>query len=481
MDYKLIINSENNDLINIEDKDNIYCYFLNLNILETQKIEDFFNDEKNLQRRLDNIKEKYIQLLDEEDIADIEDYISFDAYNLFKKIEYISFDEEVDILEYIKENPIILKKKIVLPGKYSFIDGNCSKNIEELYEVIEEYEDIIDNIYVAIDGNDEYVDIISAIETVNKIKQMAANIKKLNLSPMENVLYAYDLTRSRMYKEENENEDGKISRDLTDVLTGDKIVCVGFAHIFQALLNYLDIKCYINKLYGINKNKYGHARNVAYIKDDKYKIDGVYYFDTTWDNKKAENDSIYPHKYKYFAKTKNYMDEINKKNNFEDRNINLSIDETYTKLKENIENENYQYIIENRSNILNPLFRFVNRFNEATSIFIDIKRNTIDKKELLNKIEEIYSKYNNEISASTMFKLFVNVRKLYGHDLEDFSFSREDIIEIFKFNNWISSQEQTFICSIFGFDYYSKEMFLADLDKEFNKNNQKVLQKNTKN
>ena len=68
-------------------------------------------------------------------------------------------------------------------------------------------------------------------------------IKKLHLSPLETVLYVYDLVRERKYQEEGANECHTKSRDLTSVLLGDKIVCAGFVNLFNTILEKLDIKC----------------------------------------------------------------------------------------------------------------------------------------------------------------------------------------------------------------------------------------------
>ena len=53
-------------------------------------------------------------------------------------------------------------------------------------------------------------------------------------------MYVYDLIRERVYTAENPEEEYFVSRDITSVLLGDKIVCVGFSNLFAAIIENLE-------------------------------------------------------------------------------------------------------------------------------------------------------------------------------------------------------------------------------------------------
>ena len=106
------------------------------------------------------------------------------------------------------------------------------------------------------------------------IDDIVAKINKYNLSPIEQIMYAYDLVRDRVYQLEDDGEDYSVSRDISSVLFGDKIVCVGFAEIFSKVLDALNIR---NVLFTIVGRKSGHMRNAVYVNDSKYDIHGVFF------------------------------------------------------------------------------------------------------------------------------------------------------------------------------------------------------------
>ncbi len=71
-------------------------------------------------------------------------------------------------------------------------------------------------------------------------------------------------------------------------MTGDKIVCVGFARILKELCTRLDIPCavqYVEIRHGDGTIGY-HANNSVWINDPKYGICGIYYADSCWDCRK---------------------------------------------------------------------------------------------------------------------------------------------------------------------------------------------------
>lgn len=178
------------------------------------------------------------------------------------------------------------------------------------------------NLFVWIEWNSQPISLENYKRTVVELNKYVSFIKKFDFSPLEQCLMAYDLVRDRYYVKENNDEEYYISRDLTSVLLGDKIVCVGFSNLLSAILNKLGID---SKLFFMKRNDelaIGHARVISYLVDKKYGIDGVYFFDPTID---CKNNNNYLSSYLFFCKNYNQMKEIdNNKYKYELCNIDFN-------------------------------------------------------------------------------------------------------------------------------------------------------------
>ena len=109
-------------------------------------------------------------------------------------------------------------------------------------------------------------------------------IKGANLSPAEEVCYAYDLIKSFEY---NENEeDLQVSRNIESIIRTGKIVCVGYSVFLAELLKELGLKSYAfsTSVPLENGSVDGHQRCMVCLDDDKYGIHGEYALDATWDS-----------------------------------------------------------------------------------------------------------------------------------------------------------------------------------------------------
>lgn len=378
-------------------------------------------------------------------------YIEDNFENLLDSVEYIYFSfEEQSVKDYIKENPIVLTKKIVIDVRLEITD------YDKLIELMREYEDIIDKVYVNFSGNDNYVSLKDCYKTMNIIKKQADSIKSLGMSPMEEIMYVYDQVRNRVYTFENSDETCFKSRDLTEVLVGDKIVCAGYANIFSTLLGYLGIKNY--KVYLREKNKdSAHARNVIYVKDPKYNLDGVYYFDPTWDSKKKENDNSYLYRYRYFAKTREYMDN-DKHYDFEDVGSPLYSKDLYSKLKEIIDSGEYEKLMD-YSKTITHMGNIVGEKNLISPHYIYKDSpffGQFDTKTFLKRFKRVVKKFDKEIPAETMLELLNNVRKIeYYQDSDWYLYSISDIYRTMIESNWTFkenhlSEQERFLAVILG-------------------------------
>ena len=361
------------------------------------------------------------------------EYISEHFDNILDSVEYIklSFDE-LDNKEFIKKNPLVLSKKIVLSERLDITD------YDKLMGLMNEYKEIADKVYVSLTGNTNYVSLLNCYKTMSEIKKQAKEIIKLGLSPMETIMYVYDQVRNRVYTFENEDESCFKSRDLSEVMFGDKIVCAGYANLFNGLLHYIGIENFVVNLIDEDNPQIGHARNVIYVKDDKYGIDGVYYFDPTWDSKRKNETNEYLYRYTYFAKTRKFMDDNNPYNLEDsifstysvdmDKKIKKIIEEgKYERLKPYTKSLNYMSHLVTNSSLINPMHVFP----------ISPMYGQFDKEEFLTKFGEVFSKFNKEIPAETMLKVFNNVRKIeYYQNPEHYPYSLEDTYKTCIRSNW---------------------------------------------
>lgn len=205
--------------------------------------------------------------------------------------EYILMDSEYT-RDFIINN--IRDKRIYISDRF----GATKRDFDFAKE---RYGDI-DNIRFYIEGNTLSINIDEYRKTIEYIQGIIELVSSHRLSPLEQLLYAYDLVRDRVYRLQGEGESPYKSRDLTQAILGDKIVCVGFSNILGAVLTGLGIKNRVQLLRNNAENN-GHARNVCHIRDDKYGVEGIYYMDTTFGCKKSDEDETYLRYYEYFARS----------------------------------------------------------------------------------------------------------------------------------------------------------------------------------
>lgn len=417
-------------------------------------LEEQLKDKKPLNDYISSMEE-YKEIEGSYDFLDSEEfkYVKNNYEKLFDNFEYIKLNLNRDeIFKLINNNPVLLTKKIVLPHMLDVTDYDT---VEKL---MEDYNSIKDNIYVFLGGNKNYIKLNDCYRTIKAVKEKAESIKKLGLSPMETIMYAYDQVRHRVYTHEDKDESYSKSRDLSEILFGDKIVCVGYANLLSAILHYNDIPCTEVSLMNLSKPERGHARNVIRIKDDKYDIDGVYYFDATWDSRRKNETNEYLYSYKYFARTRDSLDEeCNHKyveifNQDYEKDMYLKISKivesgNYAELKPYINTINYMAHLAGYPSIIHG----IQLVKDAPKVF-----GTFDPEDFMEKLEDVLMKYDKEIPAETMLKLLNNVRKIeFYQNPELYPYTARDMlitcmVSNWKFENDYLSDEARLFQNIFG-------------------------------
>lgn len=213
--------------------------------------------------------------------------ISFDENeNNEIEIDFIS-DKEVDIKVSSNEE-LFLKTYNYLSSRYK-INKCVYKNMSILNYSTDKL-DIINNecdLKIIYDINEvDYEEYKGLYETIKYYRML---INENNLSPVEKVMYAYDIMKTFPYNESK--KDVYDSRDPHRIVETGNIVCVGYSDMLRMILNGLDNNIKITNLIvsGHDKQKnvdYNHARNIIRIDDNKYNIHGIYSIDATWDSVK---------------------------------------------------------------------------------------------------------------------------------------------------------------------------------------------------
>lgn len=224
-------------------------------------------------------------------------------------------------------------------------------------------------------------------------------INETELSPVEKLLYAYDILKTYNYTKEDSKEDESISRTAYKVINSGKIVCVGYTEILNEVLANLDpnvkssnfiIDCYDKD----GKFCDRHMRSAVRIDDDKYDIHGVYALDSTWDSARDSND------YKYFLiPFANYKDvfKYDTLPHFFVRDMHTMNDKfDVEKIKEKLKQENIeeQFLLDDY--VLNGLFDGVKTQKEKLKYFLC-----------------------EPISLGKIIKISVNVRMAQGYSEKD--------------------------------------------------------------
>lgn len=317
-------------------------------------------------------------------------------------------DESIDSIMAHPSSKIIIK------------DKEHPLTIEEVERLERKYAGK-DNIYVYVDENESPVSLEDYRTTVEEITAIANRIKAYGLSPLEAAIYAYDYARDRLYVEEQSN-DYTDSRDLTKVLLGDEIVCVGYSRILNAILKKSGIT---SSLYRVNSEDGSHALTIARITDEKYDIDSIYYIDATKGRKHDDTNNHF-YSYKSFAMTRG---EALAFGYYEDETFGkIDIDE-YKRVAQAILNGELvrTYLPDARQSISNII-----KFLDGKSVYeIPFAGNSVSIKEVpdaVEKLELMYQLLSTQIEPTKLVSAIERVRQVeYYENPYKFPYSKDTI------------------------------------------------------
>ncbi len=198
-------------------------------------------------------------------------YVSLDKYN----------HETMD-----KLFALIAKIKHFNYSPFVHIDTKDLRLDEKDYALIVDFSVDMKNIGVDVnfyDISQEY-SVEESVDAFFNAEKFIDAVKSLDLSPLETHYLIHGYIASIKYKE-NEQEKRK-SRSLINVLTGDNVVCYGYAKLETYLHEKLGIESVVQILdsYKRDGEHLGtHSNVLVYLDDKKYGVKGYGYSDVTWD------------------------------------------------------------------------------------------------------------------------------------------------------------------------------------------------------
>ena len=416
----------------IYDESEEICISINIgymNLIDILKDKKMFIEYKNFIENIKDILEEDIYLSEED-----WEYILNNFERLIDCVEYICFFSETEAIEILKEYPMLKSKKIVIKEIIAISD----------FDRIEKYENLFGDteLYLMLSGNFRMVSLKDCYATMQEIREKGEFIKSLQLSPFETILFVYDMVRERIYNGESKNDNIAKSRDLTKSVPSDKIVYLGYPILFKRYLDYLGIYSSLKILLDKNTLKPVHTRNHIHIVDEKYGIDGSYYFDATWDSKRFEEDKIYINRFLYFAKTHEEMKML-ENNKFIHENEEIYHSNMIEELKRYRESGDIPKACE----LINNINRIV--ANIDTPDLIDLGAaisDEFDFEEYSKKFKKYLEQTQKRIPAEVFLAAFDKVRTIeHELDPEKYPYTVKSMIETFFRSKWEFTDKKYYI------------------------------------
>lgn len=337
-------------------------------------------------------------------------------FDLLSKIEYIEFcDESINnadsIYDFVANTPELKKYKIILPTN-NLISADLN-----FMEKLSDYD-----IYVRI-GSNNIVNVKDIEFYQESTKKVLDSLSKL--STFDKIMYIYDLIRGTVDKR-------KESLKYIDVLVNK----FGYVYTFEFFLTMLGIKNLIVKR--DNKNI-----NIAYIKDEHYKINGTYLFDIEEDSQKKLGDD-YIYTYKNFAiccydeeiipsdleKFPSYLIEDSKKEEGDIKRHNF-ITSVLFRLSKLIDDEDfitsdYFFKLLVNKKLLENISVYKNIFDEAIEF-------------ITKKIQKYKTVINNPIKERAFLSAFFKIRFYqYAFDSKNYPLDIDSFYETVENSMWSS-------------------------------------------
>ncbi len=368
---------------------------------------------------------------------------------LLKAAQYVYFDFDMkEIVDYVQKNPALKSKKVIVTDILE-LNSEVISTVKSLFGEDTSY------IYFNVVGNDSAISFQEYVDFINCIDNMVLEVERFDLSPLEKIMYVYDMVRNRVYQREDENESMTVSRNLSSALLGDKIVCLGYARIFMILLEKLGIKSNLSILDDVKDSVEGHVRNEIYVQDEKYGVNGVYYFDSTWDSRKRGDDNYYLLSYKYFALTKSQMDNIDN-GRLISTNFPCFSEDFVEVFEEQVSKGGIFSLSDSMIDSINHMSKIIDHTRIIDKVYLKfLKLATITANEISERLNLLVPYFNRPLSAETLLQVLFNVRKIqYYSDPIKYPFGRDEFYNTVLLSKWKfkGTEEENLFLALFDYD-----------------------------
>lgn len=414
------------------------------NVFEDEKVYKVIKEK--LISSLSFVTEEDLELVKE--LQDVKKVLEENPKEIFYQLfDSVKLTGSVDqMLDFIKTHPNIMKDKYLIIGKPYLFNYESYITVKEDIEKITKETGIMD-VRIILDGNLEPIKLEEFAKSFSIIDDIVKNIESLDLSPIEQVMMAYDICKNRVYVSEKKGEKPSKSRDLVSTLLTNTIVCVGYTNIFITIINKLGFKATDFSIKEIDETNSCHVRPVVWIEDPKYGINGLYFFDPTWDSKRKDSGIESMNSYKCFARSVDEMRLIDREQGLESVAPYLN-PKFINKIKAEYGDEIIAPEIAhtNYNRRLNSLLKMGGHDPLEVEFYIN-------KAKLLEKYYLVIKDMSHIIEPETFFEILYNVRKkMYYLNPEETPFTKEDFIEsVFsnKFKYYIFNKSEKTIAELF--------------------------------
>lgn len=122
----------------------------------------------------------------------------------------------------------------------------------------------------------------------NYINKIIEPIKKCSLSPLEEVLFTYDIIKEFYIVNHKYMKEKKVSRLIHRIFKANDLNCQAYSTLYAQILTELKIQASDYSLYSplveeVFLTKENHSRIMLHLIDKKYAIDGLFSTDVIWD------------------------------------------------------------------------------------------------------------------------------------------------------------------------------------------------------
>jgi len=346
-----------------------------------------FYTEKGLKLNVENLQKELNNALEIIKNNFTNDKLFDNTFNVSYSIDDDFINKET-IIEFLNQNKDF---KITLIAKeYKYLINNLKENE-------------LPNLNICFKNNYDPISFKKFYNMYNFLDEIISFVKHYNLSPLEQVMLVYDIVKSHEYVRENEGESLGTSRSLSEIISSGKIVCDGFANLFNFILDELGIENKKVYLSYTNKNV-GHARNLVYLKDEKYNINNFFVTDATFDCKNEKKNKNYIDNYYYFLKPLSFFNK--QEEIIENPKVLNILRMTDEKIEEHLKTLQHR----DKTLILMQLNSFLNGNETNPSIYFT-KEEIIDTKVRKN-IKAAKKLLNKRLSEEAFKNALYKVRKI---------------------------------------------------------------------